>query len=253
MDFQEFVMQNPVLVVSGVVGFILLVLGLGVVRGNLIVLYLFLRAGIPAYSGKMKKDFFATKWVNKETLGWLYVADTTYAPVMFDDDAKYKRNDYRNRASKYGELFKEHGETGRLLSSLALANKHPEYAFHDLSIITGSSMVRGANTLRGGQFTGLSRYIKSNLRHTHPSLSLIDNGIERKFFFLFAVEMTVEDKKHLAFSSREDFIKSLRDFATIDTKKSADGNILILKARTDIDTSLVFFIEGDESSGEKFA
>lgn len=225
---------------SAIIFFILL----GIIFGNTLILRVLMGMGLPVLSGKILRDYRATKRLNGETLGWISIPNVCYAPIMQGKDGFYKNHDFRRKESTYGELVLSYDKSHTALRSIANPNIEGN-CLPDLTVVVGSTIVKSRN-LRTVQFTLLRRLINTHLRNKESSVTVIDKEKSRKFSLLFAVEMGIEQKRNIKYSDRKGFIESMRSFAIIDSKKPPEGNILILSGVTEIDNLLLFLIESKE-------
>lgn len=212
---------------------------LGLMTGNVTTMRLFNRLGIHVFSGKIAKDYRLVKSINKDTVGWIHIPDTSYSPIMKSNGGVYKSKDYLKRPSTKGELYVSDGRNSFDLSNIA--NKS-DNTFTDLTIIMGSSAVRNMS-IRECKFTLLKKYLNTDLKQRHPDIIVIDNGKQRIFNLLFAVELGLENRKKFKFTDRTSFLESMKEMAFVKTDKSYDKDVLILNGSTGLDTILVFLVE----------
>lgn len=231
--------SNPLAVLIVIGCAILLSLLVGAMMGNVTTLKLLNKLGLQILSGKVLKDYRLIKSFNEDTIGWLHIPDTCYTPIMAHSKGKYKGVNYFNHTNKNGELYLSDTHGAMDLAQIAYPS---DSMFGDLSIIKGSSSVRSDN-IRKAKFTYLRKYINSDLKKYYPNVSLVDNGKERIFNLLFAVEMGLEDRKAFRVTDRSSFIEDMRKLAFYDSKREGKGNIIILNGSDRIDSTLVFLVE----------
>jgi hypothetical protein len=239
LDISEVLRLNPMLfVLIFAVSFVLFFV-LGILFGNVTAMKLLTWLGLPILSGKIAKDFRVASSLNRDVVGWLKIPDTCYAPVMLYTEGFYKTHNFMKRENEHGELHLSGGRNS--LDLRGIANKS-DNLFSDLSLIIGSASVRSTSA-RNAQLTCVRKYILTDLKKHNPDIFIIDKGRLRVFTLLFATEMGLDNQKSLSFSSRESFIRGMRDISYFDTFKPSTNDILILSGSTDIDTMLVFLVE----------
>lgn len=235
-ELNDFIVHHPISFPLLLIIFFFAALVVSALCGNITGMRILIRLRIPIFSGRLKKDFKALHSINKDVIGWLKVPGVCYAPVMQDNQGQYLKMNYLREESEDGELYLSENVSSKNLSSIA---KETNNQFHDLSIIVGSAMVRHRRQ-RDSQFTYIPRYIRAERT---KDVVLFDGRKERFYELLFVVDMGLEHTKEIKFKSREEFLKSMRKIAVVDTGKDIKNNILILKASTNIDNTLVFLVE----------
>lgn len=218
---------------------IILYLILGVIRGNSSVLSLFLKMGFLIYSGKPKRDYAFIKKKNEDVKGFLSIPNTVYAPVFPYSNGKYRYHDFMGRKNTLGELIIDESDLSQSLKPLSLT---PSGVFGDLTIIKGS-MSNRASSIANSKFSSLIRYVNTDLKKQHPIISLRNDNKVINYKLVFALEMSLENKKPLDFSTRDKFLASLRKIAFYDTREPIHTNVLILNGSTGIDSVLLILKE----------
>lgn len=235
----ELMKENVMLGVLMIISFFVFFFIIGVMIGNVTTMRILHAFGIPAFSGKILKDYRVLKSINKDGIGWLHIPDTCYSPVMVCSDGFYKTHNFKKKESKYGELYIT--DSKNTFDLQKIANKS-DNGIKDLTIINGSTSVLSRNIKRC-KFTYLKKYTNSDLKNRFPDIYLVDNGKLRIFNLLFAVEIGLENRKVIKFTDRATFIKAMRGMAYVDTGRSADNDIIILSGSNGIDTLLMFLVE----------
>lgn len=212
---------------------------LGVVRGNSTTLGFFLKLGFLIYSGKPKRDYAFIKKKNGDANGFLIIPNTVYAPIFPYSNGKYRYHDFMGRKNSLGELVVDESDLSRNLKPLSLT---PKDLFGDLTIIKGS-MSNRVGSIANSKFSSLIRYVNTDLKKSYPIISLHKDSDVLNYKLVFAVEMSLENKKPLIFTSRDKFLGSLRKIAFYDTREPIHSNVLILNGSTGIDSVLLILME----------
>lgn len=228
----------------GLLGFltILIFCALGVITGNPVVLGVFSKLGFLVYSGKPKRDARFVKSMNPDMIGFLKVPNTVYSPIFPSTEGKYKHHDFLGRKNPSGELVLDTSELAKALKPLSCDRGTADSIFTDLSIIKGT-VNNKSRSVSTSKFTSLIKYVNTDLKRHHPTISLYEDGEVRNFSLVFAVEIGLEDKKPLQFNTREAFLISLRKLSFYDSREVITSNVLILNGYTGIDSVLLVLQE----------
>lgn len=212
---------------------------MGIATGNTLVLGFFAKRGFLIFSGKPKKDMAFIRRLNNDMVGFINIPSAVYAPIFVNEGGKYKHHDFLGRKNPAGELSIDDSQLAKRLDPLANAGVG---VFKDLTIVRGAINTK-SKSLATSKFTTLIKYVNTDLKKHHPIISLYEGGEERKFTLVYAVEMTLEEKKEIDFSSRKSFLDSFRRLSFYDSREVITSNVLILNGFTGIDSVLLVLQE----------
>ena len=215
--------------------------GILVIIGNLSAMKLLAKNGVAVFSHDIKKDWKLLNFVNKEeSVCWLRIPEICYSPVMKYSNGKYKKHNYVGKENRYGELYITEDKRIKKLSEFA---KVSDNRVTDLTIIKGAPFGNGTD-LRHANFS-LLRKIKHNVMSISKDYVEICDGDSVRYFKPIALlDIGIDERHSFKYTSREDFVKSLIDFAKIKSDSyNINNNIVFLECSTDIDTVMVILEE----------
>lgn len=238
----ETLLQNPLLIVLLVVFCIVLLVVafiILVIMGNLSAMKFLASNGVAVFCRDIVKDYKLLNYVNKEGIGWLYIPDVCYTPIMRYTGGKYKNHNFLQKPNLYGEIYVTEGESACGLKNIALQSKND---IPDLTIIRGEAK-GSATDLRHANFSVLSKC--SGLLKEKKVVELCDRGKIRKFDIIAVLDMTLGEKHEFQYSSRDKFINSLLNIAKVKTVSEVSNNnqVVLLQCKTEIDTIMVVLRE----------
>lgn len=241
----DMLLQNPIFILLFIVfciallviAFIILVL-----IGNLTAMKLLAKNGVAIFCRNILKDYKLLNYVNKEGVGWLYIPEVCYTPIMKYSNGKYKNHNFLQKPNLYGEIYVTEGESACELKKIAMESDND---IGDLTIIRGEA--KGSTTdLRHANFSILRKC--NDLLREKKIVELCDKGNIRKFDIVAVIDISLGDKHKFQYSSREKFINSLLDIAKEKTMSeiSNDNQVVLLQCKTEIDTFIVMLLEKKE-------
>lgn len=239
MVILDYALRHPIMTIITLVLVFFGTLCLGVLIGNTVATRILVRMGFSVTTGYPNKDYRIYHRINEDVLGWLKVPGACYAPIMRYAGGFYRKHTVLRRPSFTGELSYNQDVWDVLLNSIALPSDNE---LGDLAIIDGSTEIR-TNSFRTVQFTNLRRFIEKDFTDQNVTVTLCEKNKTRYFRFLFAVEAGIENEHKIRFTSRNDFIESLRKRAYRDSGRSSNKPIIILRGNSRIDSLIVFLVE----------
>ena len=215
--------------------------GILVIIGNLSAMKLLAKRGVAVFCHDIMKDWKLLHYMNKEdSVCWLRVPDVCYSPVLKYHSGKYKNHNFLSKENRYGELYLAEDKRTQKLSEFA---KQTGNRLCDLAIIKGSPFGNGTD-LRHANFS-LLRKIKHNVMSISKDyVEICDGDSVRNFKPIALLDIGIDEKHSFKYNSREDFVKSLIDFAKVKADSyNINDNIIFLECSTDIDTVMVILEE----------
>ncbi len=213
-----------------------------VVIGNLSAMKLLAKNGVAVFCKDIVKDYKLLDYVNKEGIGWLFVPEVCYAPVMKYVNGKYNNHNFLQKSNMYGEIYVTEGDSAKLLQSISIESDND---IKDLTIIRGSAK-GNSSELRHSNFLNLSRC--SGLLNERKVVQLCDKGVVRNFDIVAVLDMTLGERHEFKYSSRKEFLDSLLHIAKVKSinEISNDNQVILLQCKTEIDTIMVVLLEKEE-------
>lgn len=225
-----------------VLGAFVVALALGVKSGNQVAMAILLRLGLPVVSVNVLKDLKAYRRYNPDVIGWLFIYNICYAPIMTYKSGYYLNHLLNGDRRSSGELCVL-GKGHKLnLDDISLESGGD--GIKDLTIIYGycGNASRSPLSIREARFTYLKRYVDERMYHDYPVFIAKDDNVVYGYDFLFAVEWGIDnrEKGKLRYTDRDSFLAEMRKKAYLDTGGDVGDEVVILAMNNGVDMLLVF-------------